>query len=397
MRQNGRIDRIRTPKGFLTAAAALALYFVFSEAALDIAALNKMDNENAYYISKTFSKEQREKAERFAKDLESAGERAVIVPGTILYKYKPIKTESFSINSLGFRGDEIQPKKPGEYRIAVFGDSKTIGFLLADEDTVPAQTEKELRRRMPDRNFTVLNFGIEAYDLQRASAAARLHYKEIDPDLIIFSLGGVDVNEAFYFGTMNWTPFEEGDPLPPIFRKDASTKVFGSKILNALKISVANSSYEMTGKIDDSDLPGSPVPPEKAAFLADFPAVFAGRAQAISGYFKARNIPTLILLSPLAQVKKHLSDIEKEILFRQDLSLPGINLFTRECYREMIKKVMSQHDFAAADHTAIFDDTDETVFFDGLHLTPDAAKTAAVKLSEEIIKIMETGDSVEKN
>ena len=65
------------------------------------------------------------------------------------------------INALGLRGPECAPEPtPGRTRVALLGDSFTLGIGVRDEDTLPAQLERALG---PER-FEVLNFGVSATD-----------------------------------------------------------------------------------------------------------------------------------------------------------------------------------------------------------------------------------------
>jgi len=63
------------------------------------------------------------------------------------------------VNSLGLRGGEcrLEPT-PGRTRIALVGDSFTLGIGVQDEDTLPAQLE----RALGTAEFEVLNFGVSA-------------------------------------------------------------------------------------------------------------------------------------------------------------------------------------------------------------------------------------------
>lgn len=64
-----------------------------------------------------------------------------------------------TIDSLGFRGAEIaRAKRPREFRVVFLGDSFAYGDFVNDDDTWPAQLERELRRRCGD--VSVVNAGL---------------------------------------------------------------------------------------------------------------------------------------------------------------------------------------------------------------------------------------------
>jgi hypothetical protein len=129
--------------------------------------------------------------------------------------------------------------------------------------------------------------------------------------------------------------------------------------------------------------------------MKDFPPTYAASVAKISGYFKKQNIPCLVVMPPLVQTKDSPSKIETNLMFQHEFVAPGINHFTKECYSETIRLVMELPDVTAVNHSGIFNGMEETIFFDGLHLTPDALKISAEKIADEIIKILESGNSLD--
>jgi GDSL-like Lipase/Acylhydrolase family len=88
-----------------------------------------------------------------------------------------------SINSLGFRGSEFSLRKhAGEYRIVVVGDSFTFGEYVSDEQTLPAQLERELAQQC--MGVRVINAGLGGTTIidQIAIASRTLALK---PDVIL--------------------------------------------------------------------------------------------------------------------------------------------------------------------------------------------------------------------
>ena len=89
-------------------------------------------------------------------------------------------------NSLGFRGPEIEAKKPGEYRILSLGESTTFGAQVGNEQTYSAVLEDLLRAAYPGRSITVINAGVAAY----SSFQSLLYLKErglaLQPDMVLF-------------------------------------------------------------------------------------------------------------------------------------------------------------------------------------------------------------------
>ena len=210
-----RIDKINSAGKLFLLLLCIAAYFVFSEIVLKFTIFKEVKDDFDYYQNLVFSKEESEKAAKFKRDLTSIGkERGISIPGTIIYKYKPAVTESFIINSDGFRNEEFRKKEKDEFRIAVYGDSKIFGFALQTEDTIPYIVEKKLRKHF-NRNITVLNMGVEAHELQREIAAARYYNEKIEPDMVVFYSWINDIMGTFTNGNINWMPFKVEETLAP--------------------------------------------------------------------------------------------------------------------------------------------------------------------------------------
>jgi lysophospholipase L1-like esterase len=64
-------------------------------------------------------------------------------------------------NALGFRDDDRpEHKPPGTFRVAVMGDSWTVGINVERDGTYPAQLARRLQEEYPHGRFEVLNFGL---------------------------------------------------------------------------------------------------------------------------------------------------------------------------------------------------------------------------------------------
>ena len=393
-----RIDKINSLGRLLINLLCIALYFVFAELVFKFTLLNGIHSDLDYYLSLTFSDEERDYARRFIEDLNSFGERAVIVPGTILYRYKPAKTSTFTINSFGFRGEEFTKKRDDEYRIVFFGNSKLLGYLVPEENTIPFLVQEKLREHFKDKKkkITVFNFGMEAIDLQRSVEMAKLYYQELEADFVAFYSAVADMDEAYLWGTAGLKPFVEGDTVPEIFRTRHDGGSFKSNLLHILYSSFVNDFYKFETTSAQHDLMNYPIPPLQIQFLKDFPPTYAERVAKTSIYFQERNIPSLFILPPIVQSKNPVSALETNHMFQREFYAPGVNNFTKKCYDATIREVMRLPGVNVADHSGIFDGTEETVFFDGLHLTPGAIRISAEKIAGEMIKTLESGHFLDK-
>jgi lysophospholipase L1-like esterase len=87
----------------------------------------------------------------------------------------------YRINSLGFRGPALGPKRPGVRRVAVFGDSIVFGYWVSEADAFPAQLGSLLGPRVE-----TLNLGVPGYNLDQEIENLRLRVDALHPDLVVF-------------------------------------------------------------------------------------------------------------------------------------------------------------------------------------------------------------------
>ena len=389
MKNHGRVDSINSFTVFAANLVLLLMYFVFSETVLDLTVFKDAKNDFDYYENLVFSKEENETAKKFKRDLADIGlERGAVIPGTIIYKYKPVVREILTFNSDGFRNEEFRKKEKNEFRIALFGDSRVLGFSVKKEDAIPSIIEKNLRKRFK-RNITVLNMGVEAYDLQREIAAARYYNEKIEPDMVVFYSAINDLRGTFIYGNISWEPFKGDETLPQSIDESVYNKI---RVLNTLKQTYISDRAKITARIQKSDFAVLPIQVQKEEFAEKFPETFLGRISDAAGYFDKLGILSVFILTPQVQIKKPLSDIEKQILYLNEIAFPGINLFSLKCISG-VKNALKTGKYSGniIDYSEIFNGNPDTVFYDGVHYTPEALRVEADKITEDIAKILENG------
>jgi lysophospholipase L1-like esterase len=93
-----------------------------------------------------------------------------------------------TINSLGFRGEEISREKPPHtIRIACVGASTTFCTgVTRDEAAWPHRLEEALRRRHPEVQFQVINAGVPGYTVHEGLTNLRRRVLPLQPDLVIY-------------------------------------------------------------------------------------------------------------------------------------------------------------------------------------------------------------------
>lgn len=103
------------------------------------------------------------------------------------------------LNSHGMRGEEVPFKKgPEVFRIALLGDSLTMGWGVPQDQLYAHLLEDELNQSLPaglgkGMRFEVLNFGVGNYNTVQEVALLRDKGMSFEPDLILL---GYFVNDA---------------------------------------------------------------------------------------------------------------------------------------------------------------------------------------------------------
>jgi len=126
------------------------------------------------------------------------------------FRLKP-KTSfaSYSINSLGFRGNKFTIKKPkNTYRIFILGGSTTFGSNVENNETYPFILEKLLNLSVADKNyrFEVINAGVPGYISQHHLIRCQDEFDRYAPDMYLYMLGPNDSAVAFEFLEGSYNP-----------------------------------------------------------------------------------------------------------------------------------------------------------------------------------------------
>ena len=102
-----------------------------------------------------------------------------------------------TVNALGFRGAPVAvPKPPGRFRVAVAGDSLTMGWGVGDDETYAARLERLLRETSPPRDADVVNLGVGGYNTRQEVTLLARHAAKLQPDLVLIGFYSNDVPDA---------------------------------------------------------------------------------------------------------------------------------------------------------------------------------------------------------
>lgn len=365
------------------------LLFAVSELILrNFTSFGKTLNNVEYYASIAFTEEESRHAIKAREDFSSIGERLVAIPGTVIFHYKKVRTDSFNFNSFGFRGEEPQKKEDNEYRIGVFGDSRILGILFVEENTIPFIVQKKLREEFPDRKITVFNMGIEGYDMQRTEPFAELVAEKLELDMAVFYSGIVDINNSFLKGNIDYKPFKpeesvgevvieniEGNKQRPFLQRSSVFKVISETFYN--------DSVQKSGSFEkDADF--IPLIPEFEARADEMVLKYKARAKKASEELGRKGIKSVFFFPPFMQLKVPLSIAEYKMIYRNEMALPGLNSFVLRCN----EGVAESQDPLIFKQSYLFNGYPETMFYDGVHYIPKSARLVGNDIAEKITPLL---------
>lgn len=115
----------------------------------------------------------------------------------------------FRTNSFGIRGPEIARAKPaGTVRVAVMGDSLTMGSGVLEEDAYPTRLEVLLGASLHPRPVQVINLGISGLNLSVSLARLRRIGLQFDPDYVVYGWTINDLEGKDYRMQRRTKPFQ---------------------------------------------------------------------------------------------------------------------------------------------------------------------------------------------
>lgn len=96
------------------------------------------------------------------------------------------ETATMSINSLGFRGPELETKAEGDRRIAFLGGSTTFcAEASADRATWPSLVAEALAERFPGQRWDYVNAGVGGYSTEQSVLNLEHRVAPLEPDVIV--------------------------------------------------------------------------------------------------------------------------------------------------------------------------------------------------------------------
>lgn len=217
------------------------------------------------------------------------------------------------INSMGFRGENISRKQPGEYRMMLLGDSFTEGFHVAEQKTFSFLVQKSLNQQLHSKRFKTVNLGKSG-----AAPAAYIHLadyykKAIEPDLTIIQLNDGDFIRDAFDATACFYLAKDHQTYKTVYNNTISSYDFLNQIpqLTALmkplfSLSVVRIGFDNLKKMLSPTPPQSAIPVQKLDYSI-YEDVIAWSVREL----KAKYPNLLVLFIPDLGLAK--TDIEKQL------------------------------------------------------------------------------------
>jgi lysophospholipase L1-like esterase len=139
------------------------------------------------------------------------------------------KTDTVTINSHGFRGEELGQGKMDdeEYRIFVLGGSALYGiFATSDNTTIPGYLQEFYNEFTTDRDVRVINAGVNGHESFAETYIMKNKIIDLDPDLIIVFDGWNDLGAPLEREYKEPTGIEQLEQYSLVIRKYYKTIVF---------------------------------------------------------------------------------------------------------------------------------------------------------------------------
>ena len=132
------------------------------------------------------------------------------------------KTDTVTINSHGFRGEELEQEKTDdkEYRIFVLGGSALYGiFATSDNTTIPGYLQEFYNEFTTDRDVRVINAGVNGHESFAETYILKNKIIDLDPDLIIVFDGWNDLGAPLEREYKEPTGIEQLEQYSLVIRK----------------------------------------------------------------------------------------------------------------------------------------------------------------------------------
>ena len=286
------------------------------------------------------------------------------------------------INSLGFRGDEFERKKPaGTVRIACLGASTTFCMEVShNHKTWPHRLQEKLSAAYPGVRFEVINSAVGGYTATENLRNLTHRVLPLDPDLAIYYEGNNEIVKDTRQLALRRGLIADNDSHS-LARSVSQYSVLFDLAYKNLAILYGRKQSAATTKIDT--LP------------RDLPQHFIGLLETMREQLAARDVP-LVLSTFIVKFRRNqprqtqIANADVEFYYMPWMSVDGM-LDAMDTYNQAIL------DYAAKNGLPVVDDRDAVPpdaehFSDCMHFVDKGAEAMA----ERFFKYLRSSDALQK-
>lgn len=314
----------------------------------------------------------------------------------IPYNIPNIRYKKWKINSLGFRGKEINlEKKKGQIRIMCFGSSETLGIHETEGKDWPSQLSEVLKDKYPE--VEVINISIMGLSQRMRKKYIEKYVLPLDPDIILMN------HHRLFFHIRESMRGEEINIIPCLINGNIKNNSKGHILFDRLLSNFRNAIYKLFPnqalsyysmwrlrkkiKIKEKEYLLNKTP------LHEIPehiiSKYEQELNSFIGFLKEKNIvpvmPTFPFLTTCTNkdtYKKIL--METRLMFFIELSEDGI-LDAMSKLNNLIKKTAQKQNVLCVDIDSLLPKTLE-YFADELHYTDRGSELIAREICESLIR-----------
>jgi hypothetical protein len=277
-------------------------------------------------------------------------------------------SETVNINSIGFRGNEIQ-EDVGQYRIFFLGGSTAFGlYSTSDQTTIPGFLEEKFE----NMNVEIINAGINGANSFDETYTIKQKIFDLSPNLFIIYDGWNDLSNTIRVEYKEKTIQDEINLIFLHIKKYYKTIEF-SEFLDRV---ITKQIYGDKGKPEESFSKNNI--PKKITLWQD-------RWSEICEISNERGIKTVILIQPLLGTgNKELHVWEK---FMTEKYAHQSIISSYDQFRSASLE-LDKHCSLIVDLSNVFDDRNELIFYDLGHMIDHGNEIIAEKIYEEISPIV---------
>ena len=271
------------------------------------------------------------------------------------------KTDTVTINSHGFRGEELGQEKTDdkEYRIFVLGGSALYGiFATSDNTTIPGYLQEFYNEFTTDRDVRVINAGVNGHESFAETYILKNKIIDLDPDLIIVFDGWNDLGAPLEREYKEPTGIEQLEQYSLVIRKYYKTIDFYEFIERVWEKQIGeNKRYVNDGTADQKS------------------ELWKSRWKEICELGEKENFKVIITLQPIVGAgNKVLADWELRHVEEAAGHAASYN-FMRDKLNELETNCAGTEDF-----TNIFDNETGLIYFDYVHMGDAGNRIVAEKM-----------------